>query len=81
MPSYKKAILRSPQTLTLYPAVDKILNSIKAIKQVDRLQGGGGGGGTRGKDKKRFPSDNSATHPFVTTMFNGAKSLLKLTFQ
>ena len=45
MPSYKKAILRSPQTLTLLPAIDKILNPIKAIKQVDRLHGGGGGGG------------------------------------
>ena len=52
MSAYKKTILRSPQTLTLYPAVDKILNPIKATKQVDWGGGGGGGGGTRGKDKK-----------------------------
>jgi hypothetical protein len=31
--------------------------------------------------KGMFPSDNSAAHHFITTMFNGAKSLLKLTFQ
>ena len=50
MSSYKKTILRSPQTLTLLPAIDRILNPIKAIKQVDRPHGGGGG--TRGDDKK-----------------------------
>ena len=53
MSSYKKTILRSPQTLTLLPAIDRILNPIKTNKHVDRSQGGGGGGGgTRGDTKK-----------------------------